>query len=549
AYINQFKPGGQILQTVRAGDLQPNDIAEDQVFALAYKHVGQNKFVIQVLNQSTADRVVNFHGVPANSPLTLIRTNAAGDFRKTIGTYTPNGTDFSITLTAQSFNTFVGTLGGPAPTVHLTSPTNGATYAHGATIPLSATATSPNGINHVEFYDGTTLIGSSATSPYSYSWTNAADGNHFISAEAFDNASPQNEGFSDNSASILVGTAPTNLALNHPATASSTESNSYPASNAFDGDMTTRWSSAYSDNQYIQVDLGGNYNINEVKLSWEAAYASHFQIQTSVDGSSWTTVQDVIGNTSTSNDYTGLGATGRYVRINCLTRATQWGFSLYEVSVFGTASSATNYTIAASAGANGAISPSGSVSVLQGSSQTFTITPNSGYVISAVLVDGVSVGAVSTYTFSNVQAGHNITASFTAAGSGPNIAYMRPVWTSSVQAAGYEGSKAVDANGNTRWSSAYADNQTIYVDLGANYNVNRVRLAWESAYAKNYQIQFSTDATNWTTVREFWGKTSSAADDQTGLTGTARYVKVYCINRATQYGFSLWEFEVYGPKS
>src|SRR5439155_10519830 len=66
----------------------------------------------------------------------------------------------------------------------------------------------------------------------------------------------------------------------------------------------------------------------------------------------------------------------------------------------------------ASAGAHGSISPAGSLSVDCGSSQTFTITPDACYHIADVLVDGVSVGAGSGYTFSNVTADHTISASF-----------------------------------------------------------------------------------------------------------------------------------------
>jgi hypothetical protein len=72
----------------------------------------------------------------------------------------------------------------------------------------------------------------------------------------------------------------------------------------------------------------------------------------------------------------------------------------------------TSYTITSSAGANGSISPSGSVNVTSGSNQTFTITPATGYDVDTVLVDGVSVGAVSSYTFSNVVAAHTISVSF-----------------------------------------------------------------------------------------------------------------------------------------
>jgi hypothetical protein len=71
-----------------------------------------------------------------------------------------------------------------------------------------------------------------------------------------------------------------------------------------------------------------------------------------------------------------------------------------------------SYTITATAGPNGSISPSGSSSVLKGGKITYTITPGSGYRIASVLVDGVSVGAASSYTFSNVTADHTISASF-----------------------------------------------------------------------------------------------------------------------------------------
>ena len=70
------------------------------------------------------------------------------------------------------------------------------------------------------------------------------------------------------------------------------------------------------------------------------------------------------------------------------------------------------YTITASAGANGSIAPNAATTVNHGASQAYTITPATGYHVADVLVDGVSVGAVTTYTFSNVTANHTIAASF-----------------------------------------------------------------------------------------------------------------------------------------
>jgi len=72
------------------------------------------------------------------------------------------------------------------------------------------------------------------------------------------------------------------------------------------------------------------------------------------------------------------------------------------------------YTIEATAGAGGTIAPSGSVSVNPGASQLFTVTANAGYSILDVKVDGTSVGAVTGYTFTNLQANHAISASFYA---------------------------------------------------------------------------------------------------------------------------------------
>ena len=93
---------------------------------------------------------------------------------------------------------------------------------------------------------------------------------------------------------------------------------------------------------------------------------------------------------------------------------------------------AKTYEIAASVGTNGSISPSGSVSVTQGASQAFAITANTGYQVKDVLVDGASVGAVASYTFSNVTAVHSIAATFIAktysiaASAGTCLLYTSP---------------------------------------------------------------------------------------------------------------------------
>ncbi|GAB4008370.1 hypothetical protein GCM10029992_64560 [Glycomyces albus] len=127
------------------------------------------------------------------------------------------------------------------------------------------------------------------------------------------------------------------LSLDRPAIASSVESADYtPASAAFDGDPGTRWSSEFSDDQWIQVDLGSTHDLTSAELVWEAAYASAYEIQVSDDGQNWTTVHittDGQGGTETI----ALDASGRHVRMQGLERATGYGFSLWSFDVYGSA--------------------------------------------------------------------------------------------------------------------------------------------------------------------------------------------------------------------
>jgi hypothetical protein len=130
------------------------------------------------------------------------------------------------------------------------------------------------------------------------------------------------------------GCGSTNLALNAPTTASSVQSSSFPATAATDGNTGTRWSSAFSDPQWLEVDLGSVKSICQVVLDWEAAYATAFQIQTSTDGSTWTTIFSTTTGTGGTQTLNVTGS-GRYVRMYGTTRATQYGYSLWEFEVFG----------------------------------------------------------------------------------------------------------------------------------------------------------------------------------------------------------------------
>ncbi|MCF6404864.1 discoidin domain-containing protein [Chitinophaga filiformis] len=265
------------------------------------------------------------------------------------------------------------------------------------------------------------------------------------------------------------GSSGNNLALGKAVTVSSIEDATLVGAYAVDGNTSTRWASAsYVDPQWITVDLGSNYTISQVKISWEAAYAKDYLLQVSTDNTNWTTVKTIQGNTSLSNDHSGLSVTGRYVRMYGTARGTTYGYSIYELEVYGT--------------------------------------------------------RVST----------------------PNIALNKPVTVSSVEEPGLEGNYAVDGNSATRWSATmYADPQWISVDLGSNYTISQVKINWEAAYARDYLLQVSTDNTNWTTVKTIQGNTS-LSNDHAGLSATGRYVRIYGTARGSEYGYSIYELEVYG---
>jgi hypothetical protein len=258
------------------------------------------------------------------------------------------------------------------------------------------------------------------------------------------------------------------LSQGRPTTASSVENATFPAGNATDGDTATRWSSAFSDPQWLEVDLGSTADISQVVLQWEAAYATAFQIQTSPDGTNWTTVYSTTTGTGGTQTL-GVTGTGRYVRMYGTARGTPYGYSLWEFQVYGTpADSACGTT---------------------------------------------------------------------------DAALNRPATASSVENATFPAGNATDGNTATRWSSAFSDPQWLEVDLGASESICQVTLDWETAYATAFQIQTSADGTTWTTV---YSTTTGTGGNQTlGVAGTGRYVRMYGTARATPYGYSLWEFGVH----
>jgi hypothetical protein len=270
------------------------------------------------------------------------------------------------------------------------------------------------------------------------------------------------------------------------ATVSSSQEGSLAPAAAVDGNTGTRWASNFNDAEWMYIDLGATATINRVVLNWEGAYGKGYQIQVSNNATSWTTVYSTSTGDGATDDLTVAG-TGRYVRMNGITRGTGYGYSLWEFQVYGT-------------------------------------TGGTSSVSSAAPVSSSSSSTNATTTF--ISNGVPAVASTT---EGP-----------------FTTANAVDGNTNTRWASNFNDAEWIYLDLGATASINRVVLNWEGAYGKGYQIQVSNNATSWTTV--YSTTTGDGATDDLTVAGSGRYVRMNGITRGTGYGYSLWEFQVYGVR-
>lgn len=132
-----------------------------------------------------------------------------------------------------------------------------------------------------------------------------------------------------------------NLALGKTVVASSSEGSAAAPEYAVDGKATTRWSSAYSDPQWIYVDLGSVKKVSGVKLNWESAYGKSYKIQISNDAANWVDVYSTANGDGGLDTISFNAVNARYVRMYGSQKATQWGYSLWEFEVYAKGDSST----------------------------------------------------------------------------------------------------------------------------------------------------------------------------------------------------------------
>jgi hypothetical protein len=133
------------------------------------------------------------------------------------------------------------------------------------------------------------------------------------------------------------------------------------------------------------------------------------------------------------------------------------------------------------------------------------------------------------------------------------LSYRKPAIASSVEAPGLDARRVTDAMNDTRWSSRHFDCEWIMVDLEQMCRIDKVILSWEAAHARQYVLEFSMDAVTWYQV--FDQKNGRGGVEVIPLLSVdtfdkrhARFVRVNCSKRATQWGYSLWAFEILGER-
>lgn len=126
-----------------------------------------------------------------------------------------------------------------------------------------------------------------------------------------------------------------NLALHQGASASSNDAYGAGPEAAFDGDGATRWSSGYTDDEWLVVDLDSVLAVDSVSLSWEDAFGTGFGIDVSTDSVHWTRVASRTSGTGGVEGFRFPRVQARFVRMTGTARATRYGFSLWEMGVYG----------------------------------------------------------------------------------------------------------------------------------------------------------------------------------------------------------------------
>ena len=373
------------------------------------------------------------------------------------------------------------------------------------------------------------------------------------------------------------------------------------AAYAIDGDANTRWETVSEDPQWICLDFDQTYRFDKVVISWEVAAGKVYDIQVSDDEENWTTVYTVTdgGEGETEEMVLPDNVTGQYLRMYGTERATGYGYSIWEMDVYGEAVGSSS---SGDDGDEKALEISGfttSVSSVSAVGESITLTctatggtgnlqytfygDDAGLGTEFVIYEGTANTAVYTATEAGTwsffvvvtdEAGNTANA-FTSHiwAEANDLPYLlsegRPAYASTTES-GDVATRMTDGNYATSWKSVNGTigtdrtaEQWFDVDLGAVATITKVVIDWtaNNTYSTDFDIQVSDDELNWTTVYSVQGSdggemvTHNFADGNSdtypqitidGLGATGRYVRVYSHASQGNNPIQVREFNVYG---
>ena len=358
-----------------------------------------------------------------------------------------------------------------------------------------------------------------------------------------------------------------NLAYQKPVTTSS-DYGTNVASNLVDGDLTSRWESARTENESVIIDLQANAELKKFTIYWEGAFAKSYKIESSLNKTEWTTLENITAGAGGTESYSVNNVHGRYIRISCFERTSingvKYGFSIFEVVVNGNilqsfpdvkiaAAESQLYLPYAKTILDGTLS-GGAINKqkldyfwtqVSGPAGAVIKDPASALTIVKFISEGTYVFRL-TGTNNSGSNSADITISVQSPRTDSNLALMKPTICSGFESGTYSASMAVDGNVATRWASAWLDGQWWQVDLQHQVRPGAIQIIWETAYASNFNIQISPDGKSW---QNYYSNTAFnggtiTIENLNSLSG--RYLKVNCVKRATDYGSSFYSFSLNG---
>jgi hypothetical protein len=363
-----------------------------------------------------------------------------------------------------------------------------------------------------------------------------------------------------------------NLALQRHAVASSYDGDN-PMANVNDGGGSSYWQNQSNNtgDEWIYVDLGFVADVEKVVIQTGSPFPASYLIQAATEAGSFETVRLAAGSANAAlTEVFSPTVSARYIRLYFTSGTNGYKARIFEIEVYGKELYEGEIRLIQPYDAETQTGAAISVKA-----QTYGYT-GTGIVVSAVsLPDGANFDPeTKTFSWRPVQVGtypvtlkadNGISAdqkTFYITVKPVNLALKKNAYAIDSDNASRSADKAVDGDygGQSRWASNSANNKWWYVDLGADYVISSVVIYWEAARANSFRLDFATAAQgagrNFTTT----GLTGTPnGDTYNGAPGTqiitfaepvtARYVQFYGLTRATQYGFSFYEFEVYGQQN